>query len=385
LSYCRERGWAGHDPYDCLNGTLFARFPFLDARLPRLALTQLLKRSPVNLRPLLGVPRSQNPKGIALFLAAVTRLGQLGLIGGQSLVGELLGTLTRLRAPHARYWCWGYDFAWQTRTVCVPRGTPNLVATTFAANALLDVYQATGDRACLDIAASAATFLAQELFWTDRNGVAAFAYPFRESRVPVHNANLLGAALLCRVRRQSGLDHLLEPALAAARYSVGRQREDGSWLYGEAPAQAWVDNFHTGYNLCALARIGDDAETAEFEASVRRGFDFYRANFFREDGAPKYYADATYPIDIHSVAQSIVTLCALDHLHRDSVPLALSVYRWAMAHMWDPQGYFYYRVLRFLTVKIEYMRWGQAWMLVALAELLAVARSGLAHRGASHA
>jgi hypothetical protein len=182
------------------------------------------------------------------------------------------------------------------------------------------------------------------------------------------------------VRRQTGLDELLEPALAVARYSVGRQRSDGSWLYGEAATQAWVDNFHTGFNLCALAAIGRDAGTSEFDASLRSGFDFYRANFFRADGAPKYYADATYPIDIHSVAQSIVTLCDLKDLHRDSMPLALSVYEWAMAHMWDPRGYFYYRVLRLLTVKIEYMRWGQAWMLFALAHLLAAAGSGVAHR-----
>ena len=41
-----------------------------------------------------------------------------------------------------------------------------------------------------------------------------------------------------------------------------------------------------------------------------------------------------------------------------------------MTHMWDKRGYFYYQVLPFCTIKISYMRWVQAWMLLALSTLL---------------
>jgi hypothetical protein len=41
-----------------------------------------------------------------------------------------------------------------------------------------------------------------------------------------------------------------------------------------------------------------------------------------------------------------------------------------MAHMWDRRGFFYYRVLRLVTVRTSYMRWSQAWMLLALATLI---------------
>jgi len=80
---------------------------------------------------------------------------------------------------------------------------------------------------------------------------------------------------------------------------------------GEGPSQRWIDNFHTGYNLCALRSIGRYAETTEFESSILRGLEFYRAHFFREDGAPRYFHNRTYPVEIHSVAQSIITLIAL--------------------------------------------------------------------------
>jgi hypothetical protein len=158
--------------------------------------------------------------------------------------------------------------------------------------------------------------------------------------------------------------------LKVALYSAAKQHDDGSWDYGELLTQQWIDNFHTGYNLCALRTIGQYAETSEFEVHIRRGFEFYRKHFFREDSAPKYFNDHTYPIDIHSVAQSIITLIALRDLGEDSARLAFSVFRWAMAHMWDEQGHFYYQVLPFYTVSIPYMRWSQAWMLLALSTLI---------------
>ena len=37
--------------------------------------------------------------------------------------------------------------------------------------------------------------------------------------------------------------------------------------------------------------------------------------------------------------------------------------------MFSPEGYFYYRILPFGKIKTPYMRWGQAWMLLALATL----------------
>src|SRR5688500_921740 len=85
LDYCRANDWAGHDPYDALNSELFKALPLLDSRWPRLVLTQLLKRSPINLRGFLRVPETQNAKGIALFLQAFLKLDRLGLLEGRAM------------------------------------------------------------------------------------------------------------------------------------------------------------------------------------------------------------------------------------------------------------------------------------------------------------
>jgi hypothetical protein len=47
--------------------------------------------------------------------------------------------------------------------------------------------------------------------------------------------------------------------------------------------------------------------------------------------------------------------------------MADKVLRWALTNMWDERGFFYYRVLRAMTIRTSYMRWSQAWMLLALA------------------
>src|SRR6266851_2522850 len=370
LAYCQENDWAGYDPYDALNSRVLKALPVLDFRVPRLVLTQALKRSPVNLRPLLQIPKTQNPKGLALFLAALLKAPQLFTQGTVDLVGLLKEKLVALRSPASVYWCWWYSFPWQTRTIIVPQGTPNLVCTTFVAGALLDAYEQRQDPQCLSMAASGAEFILNELYWDDGDSGCGFSYPLPALRSRTHNANFLAAALFCRVSKHTGEEKFLGPAMRVARYSAAQQHMDGSWYYGEGPSQQWIDNFHTGYNLCGLQAICRDTGTNEFESCILRGFEFYRSHFFREDGAAKYFHDRTYPLDVHCVAQSIITLLAFRHLDPGNVPLAHSVFRWAMNHMWDERGFFYYRVLRLGTIRTSYMRWSQAWMLLALSELM---------------
>jgi hypothetical protein len=370
IAYCEAANWAGHDPYDALNSRIVAAFPLLNSSLPRLALTQALKRSPVSLRRPLLIPKTQNPKAIGLFLTSFINLSRAGFTQHRTFIRLMIDRLAALRSPGLSYYCWGYSFPWQTRTVIVPAGQPNLICTAFAASALLDAYEDGHGSECLTMAVSAAEYILDALYWTSDEAVAGFSYPISSVQSRIHNANFIAAALLSKVHHHTGQARFLGPALAAARYSAAQQRFDGSWEYGESPSQAWIDNFHTGYNLCALRTLSLYAQTAEFDSCVRRGYSFYRAHFVREDGAPRYYHDRTYPIDIHCVAQTIITLLAFEDLDSTAVPLAHAVWHWAMTHLWDDHGYFYYRVLRFCTVRISYMRWSQAWMLLAMSQLL---------------
>lgn len=420
LNYCRSNDWAGYDPYDALNSKLFKRLPLLDSWLPRLALTQLMKRSPINVRPFLMIPKTQNPKALGLFLMALLKMDKLRMLDDKNLIPQIVQNIINLRSgsplstgncqssaknrePETvnRYWCWGYSFPWQGRDILTPRGTANLVCTVFVANALLDLYEsyhtiATGNcepetvncssnrqpstvngqmsaNNLLQTATSAAEYLLNELYWSEGED-AGFSYPLPSLRVQVHNANFLGAALLCRVYKHTGDEKFLEPALKAARYSTRMQHRDGSWDYGELPTQRWIDNFHTGYNLGALRTICRTLDTDEFEPHIRNGFTFYKKHFFREDGAAKYFHNKVYPIDIHSVAQSIITLLQFRDLDPENIELTHRVFDWGANNMWDEGGYFHYQLTPHYKNRISYMRWSQAWMLLALATLTTVDR-----------
>lgn len=384
INYCSDSGWSGFDPYDALNSQLFNATPLRHSRICRIAFMQLLKRLPVNFRTLLQIEKRQNPKAIALTLMAFIKLWNHGVLDDDAPVRLMIHNLVKLRSVNTPYWCWGYSFPWQTRSIMVPKGEPNLVCTVFAANALLDAYEAMGDEQCLAMAISASKYLLDLLYWTEGETVGGFCYPLPGLRSRVHNAHFLGAALLCRTYGHTGETQLLEAALKVVRYSAAKQNEDGSWDYGESSKQGWVDNFHTGYNLSALHSIGAHAKTAEFEGHLRRGFSFYRKHFFREDGAPKYYHNRTYPIDIHSVAQSIITLVELQELEEGTLDLACSVYGWAVNNMLDDKGFFYYQVHSLYTNKISYMRWSQSWMLLALSTLSGMVESrGIVNDGHS--
>lgn len=371
LAHCREHAWAGYEPYDALNSELLASSPLLDRKLPRLVLTQFLKRSPINVRRLLRIPQTRNPKAVGLFLSSLVQLSRAGIQANPNDSADLVSHLIALRSPDTPYWCWGYNFPWQTRTVIVPRWAPNLVCTTFAATGLLDLFAQEGRDEYLQMALSAADYLLNDLYWEGRDGVCGFGYPLPEVHHQIHNANLLAAALFARIYKLAGREKYLAPALAATRYSVRQQRSDGGWAYGELPAQAWIDNFHTGFNLSALRATSIALDTSEFEDSLVRGFRFYRRHFFLPDGSVRYFHNRTYPLDTHCVAQSIITLLDLQDLAQDNVELAQSVYAWARSHMWnEKESCFYYRILPFCTIRTSYMRWTQAWMLLALSMLL---------------
>ena len=368
--YCKKNKFAGYDPYDALNCEIFRALPFLDFKLFRLCFTQLMKRIPIDLRRLLLIPKTQNPKGMALFLIAFIKIQRIGLVDAAEIFSEIIEKLIALRSRKTSYWCWGYSFPWQTRTMIVPKWTPNIVCTSFVANAMLDLYESNNETRYLDIARSAAEYILNELYWTEGDSTACFSYPLPSVRVPVHNANLLGAAVLTRIYRCCNEEKYLEPALKVARYSVSKQHKDGSWHYGEASSQHWVDNFHTGYNLCALKTICNCAGLSEFRPQINRGLAYYKKHFFTDNGVPKYFHNKIYPIDIHSIAQSIITLLFFKEIDSSNVDLAHAVFRWAIINMWNEQGYFYYQAHRYYKNRTSYMRWSQAWMLLALAALL---------------
>ncbi|HEY9687739.1 MAG TPA: hypothetical protein V6C52_12260 [Coleofasciculaceae cyanobacterium] len=378
MGYVRQQAYEGWDLYDGLNSRLFKPMPLYRSSWFRLGLIQLCKRSPVNLRSLLMVPKGFNPKGGALFLMGYLNLFRHTHKEVYSNEAYLLfQRLKRTVIPREHGVAWGYNFDWQARAFYVPLGTPNLVTSVYVGRTLLEYYRVFSDDTALEMALAVSVFILREMIKFESADSLCFTYiPGREAEV--HNANLLGAAYLAETlpyQPVHWIPELKTKILKAVRFSVADIALDGSWPYGTMPFHRWVDNFHTAFNLECLLRISDILDTDEFRPVLGLASKYYLRQLFTAEGLPKYYHDRLYPIDVHVIAEAIVLLnlfrehCLIPDADRMvTIERAL---RDLLSRFQDTtEGYFYHQQTEKSWNRIPYMRWGQAWMFYALSTCL---------------
>ncbi len=372
LQHAKTNDFAGYDPFDGLNSRLFSWLPALKKGLFGLAWIQLHKRSPLNLRPLCGIPKGRNPKGVALFILGLLedyrRSGDRQFLTQATALADWLLTQQSDRQQW-QHSCWGYHFDWNARAFFVPKGKPNVITTIYVAQALYALSQQTERPAnwqqYRDVAFDAAHFIVNSLY-TEHDGRAFFAYIPGETAF-VHNASLWGAAWVATVAGQTDNQQYADLALQVAWQSVREQGQDGSWVYGSRHHHQFIDGFHTGYNLEALQMIGQALHTDEFADAIAQGLQFYKTELFEADGTAKYYHNNRYPLDMHSVAQAVFTLCRVGGTAEDFA-LADKVIQWSLREMYLPaSGQFYYQKQPGISNKINYIRWTQAWVYYAFA------------------
>ena len=364
----RARGWSGSDPYDGLNARRFDR-PLRGRPFGRRILTQVVRRSPVDLRRLLGIAPARNAAAIASVVSAYSLGGFAPDPEERARLAEALALLERLRCAAFAEPCWGYHFDVQTRVFFYPRGAPNTIATSFAGLALLDAFERTHEEALLEQARATAEFFLRHVPQTRAAGGAFFGYLVGD-RTPIHNANLLVCALLARLHVHTGEPALREAAETGVAYTIHHQRGDGSWPYAERPGLLWVDGYHTGYVLDSLLACRDAGIDAADGAAIDRGLDYYRAALFLEDGTAKYSSTSLHPIDIQCVAQGIQTFALASRSQDALIGHACRVFEFARRRMQRRDGAFVYQRDRLWTVRTPHVRWAAGPMLLALTHLL---------------
>ena len=352
-NYCETENFKGWDPYDGLNSKVFQALPLKYWDLARLAWIQGFKRSPINFRKALLVPKQYNAKGIGLFLLGYCNLYELAskdntTFGTKeellSKINELANLLDRLKKPNFSGACWGYNFPWQSRRLFLfPKDTPTVVATTFCVEALFKAYDVTKNETYKSLALSAADFVMNDLNRTPHHSGFLFSYSPYKGNNTVYNASLLGAKTLSLCYKYSGNKLYKDTAELAVRAACDGQLNDGSWSYGLLKTQSWIDSFHTGYNLDAISVYQNCTGDIQFKENLRKGFYYYIENFFEKTGTPKYYHNKMYPIDIHCPGQLFVTLSKLNEFENNKV-LADKVINWTLQNMQSPKGFFYYQI-----------------------------------------
>jgi hypothetical protein len=379
-AWLEQHDFAGWDPFDMLNSPWLRTIGSRN-RLAGIAIVQMGKRSPFNMRRILGVPHVRNAKAIGLALSAYVQLLDIdGSSGDVNRIRDLTTWLSLNRSSGYAGACWGYPFDWPSRSLVAPSGTPSVVTTYFCATALLRLALA-APRGGLDLATgvdalvlarSACDFIMTDLNrLPDRTSSTYFSWSYTPlDRRPIHNANVLGARLLAEVGAATGEQSLKQLALDSAYYTATRQRPDGSWPYGEDGRNSWVDSFHTAYVVSSLLSIANLLQDDFLLDVALKGYKYWSTTCFLADSTPKWGPHRIYPIDIHSAAQAVISF--LDFAPHDESALASAkrVALWTLAHMQTREGHFAYQQRRFYRIDIPYARWSQAWMFNALVALL---------------
>jgi hypothetical protein len=340
----------GPDPFDALFYPWPA--PLVGGRRRRQALIQVHSRSPVDLRRLYRREHPQIAKALGVFGSVGLRAHRLG---GEARAHELgvraLGLLDADRAAGPR--AWGYPWDMQTRWSFYPAGTPNVVATAFAAGALLEAGEAYAARA-----RDAVAWALEEL-WVEPEGYFGY-HPGRP--VNIHNASLLGAWLV-----HVGGEGREDRARRAIERTLDAQRPDGSWPYGEGANLDWSDSFHTGYVLICLDRMREiDPRVGE---AVARGAAAYE-RFFDASGRAQLWATKPYPEDGHSAGTGLTTLALLHRrglVAREVVERVGSRLLSAGLH----RGHVVHRRYRRGRTTVRYLRWCDAHVALGLVDAAA--------------
>jgi len=333
----------------------------------------LLNKKPSWVRTLINENPKKYPQGIAMVIRGLVVLHEknhpLGDIGEAVTLGNWL---IENKSPISKHAGWGQPFDWQSRSLIFPKNLPRATVTSQVMHALLDLFEVTQNQEFLDNAVDAAHLFKNEFHYVedvDENHCISYT---TLDQYHIHNASMLAAGAIIRATSFQKDDELIDFAVKAARFTASHQNEDGSFYYWAPPDKLnyMIDNFHTGFVLEGFWNVIKYGEGQEFDIVYDKGMKYYYDELFIGN-IPKFTKHKTYPVDIQSCAQSIISF-AMDKNNNKYVKLANEVAQFTNENMFlNEKSHFAYKL--FENGRLDesyYIRWGDAWMIRALALLI---------------
>ncbi|MCO8245579.1 MULTISPECIES: antibiotic ABC transporter permease [unclassified Haladaptatus] len=366
LRYSWEHDYVGYDYFDGMSSRLLRETP-VDNKWLNILVQEGIKRSPVNVRPLLLVEQRRSFKGTALFVMANERLFRFS--GDERYRDEairLAEWLTENTSEGYVGFCGGHRHAMQMLREKRPPNTPNVVPTSYATKALLSVGE--HDPKFGETAAEATDFLYDELEYREIGDAAKIKYqPLESGDYYTLNGGALGARLLIDLYGRFDDDELRRRSTKLLDYVVERQTSLGGWYYREPPSASHLsmDNHHNGFIIESMLRYHEVTGTERYADELAAAMEFYRNRLFEADGAPNWDENSKFPKDIHAATQGIIVFSMAGEFE-----FARAIIDWVLENLYAGDGQFYYQKRRFYTKRFTLMRWCQAWMAYALSTYL---------------
>jgi hypothetical protein len=371
LAYIEKEEFKGYDPYDTLNS--WVPFGWL-GRWGKPIGIQIQKRNPINIRSLIGIKKDYNPKAIGLLLHSYSLMYQKKPTEEiKSKIDFLFNWLLENRTKGFKHFCWGYNFDWASSVKLLLAFSPTIVVSGFIAKGMIAYYEAFKDPKALEVLKSIGQFIEEDLDVSEDESGICFSYSTIEVDC-CYNASMLGSELFAFLYKETKIDRYKDLAIRSTNFVVDKQKADGRWNYSiklETGKERTQIDFHQGYVVDSLANVMKyiPDSTEKYLPYLEKGIAYYQKNQFLANGQSLYRVPSKYPVEIHNQAQGIITFARWAHLNESYLSQSKKIAEYTIDNMLSPKGYFYYKKYPWITIKTPFMRWSEAWMLLALTEL----------------
>lgn len=370
--HLEKNDFKGYDPYDFIGNDFFVFFLKKNnviSRKLRGLLSLIEEINPLLIRKLFFIKKRKNNKSLGLLAYAFLvkyeyTKDEHYLIKAEKLLNYLLDN------PSLGYYglCWGYPFHWYSR-LYLKKNTPSTVVTTIIALAFYKHIEVTKSNNYLEVINRIKQFYLEDLnlYKEDKKGYC-FSYTPSDT-FKVHNANLFTGLFFAHY--YSIYDDSFSKTLCneIVSFVINEQNLDGSFNYWSGEKESIIDHFHTGYVLRHLNSIIELTSLNNYKTNLEKGIKYFLEKLYSKDGHPKFSNNMEYPIDCHSVAESILCLVKLQKFNSvsDRADLLLKSMELLCNVFYDKSGSFNYQIKsNNVLSSINYIRWSQSWAYLAL-------------------
>jgi hypothetical protein len=384
LAYARERDYTGWDYGDGMSSRLRRVLP-IESKWVNISFQELVKRAPINVRPLLLVEQRRNYQGAALFAMANRTADRLVAPGradgeGASTVDygreatELADWLVNNRIDGYSGYCAGYPHPIQHLDGRGYPGQPDIINTSFGVKALLRAAEF--DTRYAETVRDAADFVVDDLNYrpaeAGRGAVVDYHTKHPQDYFTI-NAGAICARTFVDLYDRFPDDELLDRARGLLDRVEELQTPLGGWMYRDPPEASHLsmDTHHNGFIIESFQRYRDVTGDDRYDDCLARALAFFRDELFEPNGAPNFDETSTYPRDVHASTQGVLVFT-----YAGDLPFARRILQWAFDNLHAGGGQFYSRRGRWYVKRVTLMRWCQAWMAYAMSEYLDARLSG---------
>lgn len=351
----------GYDPYDLMLSPLFrniVNYKFL------WVLTQMHRFSPLNLRKLIGIKKFYNTKSIALVGIGLSYLPKF-----KSIFKKIINiiNLDDFKLENNLY---SVDFNIFLSHHFPQKGKPDLIISLFCNYAIVRYCQVFRDKNKLELVLKFKDFINLNLPKFENNTTLWYSYNFYKINEIYNSTAKIGEfySMLYQFTNDSLLLMQIEKIL---NYLLKKQREDGSWPYGELIP--YTDGYHTAFILEAIWYMKRVVPGSKYEKMFSKGLLNYIKYLIKPNGQPLHYHPIYKPKDIRSyLIETDIRDCAMAIILLSKIgdfDSAKKIFNWTCENMYDScNDYFYYYKNKLFKNKIEFIR-SQAWMMYALSVL----------------